>query len=467
MTIKHVGIEISEKNPFEHCKLERKQYAQVLSQIVELYSDGFVLSINNEWGSGKTTFVKMWQQYLKTKGFNTIYFNAWENDFDSNPLVAIMSELKILTTNENKDLYKSIVAKGATITKNVLPALLKAVAEKYIDTKLLVEAIENTTKGATEILENEIKDYAKKKESIIEFREKLEKFIAETENPHPLVFIIDELDRCRPDYAVEILEQMKHFFCVPGIVFVLSIDKSHLAASVKGFYGSESINTDEYLRRFIDLEYSIPQPSNKVFCKYLYTYYSFNDFFSSQERIKYRDFYQDGEQFIKTAEILFSNINATLRQQEKIFGQIRLILKLFPPNSYTFPHLLFFLVFTKILNAALYKKIETYSFSLQELSDAFSDAMPKDIRHFHGVNLIYVQALLLHFYNNSRSIEKQEQFYKDVHGKPEIIVTSKLELGITRTNLDSCLRDIHSHRDYSDTTLTYLLTKINLTEGIV
>ena len=77
---------------------------------------------------------------------------------------------------------------------------------------------------------------------------------------------------------------MKHFFSVPGIVFVLSIDKNHLASSVRGYYGSENINTDEYLRRFIDLEYSIPLPSNKTFCKYLYEYYAFNDFFSSNER---------------------------------------------------------------------------------------------------------------------------------------------------------------------------------------
>jgi len=466
MKIKHNEIEITQENPFEHCKLERKQYAEVLSQIVELYNDGFVLAINNEWGSGKTTFVKMWQQHLKNKKFNTIYFNAWENDFDSNPIVAIMSELKTLTTNDNKALFKSIVAKGATITKNVLPALLKAFAEKYIDTKVLVEAIENTTKGATEILENEIKDYAKKKQSIVEFREELEKFIAETENPHPLVFIIDELDRCRPDYAVEILEQMKHFFSVPGFVFVLSIDKNHLAASIKGFYGSESINTDEYLRRFIDLEYSIPAPSNESFCEYLYSYYSFDEFFSSPQRAGIGEFQYDADQFIKIATILFNDINATLRQQEKVFGQSRLILNFFNNQSYTFSHLLFFLVFIKTLKIELFKKIESQSFSLQELSDAFSEAMPKDIRHFYGVNLVYVQALLLHFYNNSRSIEKQEQFYKDVHGKPEIMITSKLESGI-RTSFESCLRDVHGHRNYSDIKLTYLLRKINLTEGIV
>jgi len=468
MKIKHHEIEIPEVTPFENCQLEREQYARILTKIVEIYTNGFVLAINNEWGTGKTTFVRMWQQYLKNNEFNTIYFNAWENDFDSNPLVAIMSELKTLSNSKNKDVFKSIIEKGAVLTKNVLPAVLKAVAKRYIDTEDLVDAIENTTKGATEILEEEIKEYTKKKQSIVEFREQLEKFISKTDNPRPLIFIIDELDRCRPHYAVEVLEQMKHFFSVPGIVFVLSIDKNHLAASVRGFYGSEYINTDEYLRRFIDLEYSIPMPSNKIFCKYLYAYYSFDEFFSSAERRKYSEFQHDGEQFLKIAEILFTDVKATLRQQEKIFGQSRLILRLFSDQTYTFSHLLFFLVFTKSLNAELYKKIETYSLTVQELSDAFSDVMPREIKHFYGVNLIYVQALLLHFYNNSLDHQVREQFFvKDAEGQQKIAIISKLEKDGGRTNLELCLNDINGRWNYNDLTLNYLLKKINLTETIV
>ncbi len=465
MKIKHHEIEIPVENPFNNCKLERGRYAEILTDIVEVYSDGFVLAINNDWGAGKTTFVKMWQQYLKNNEFNTIYFNAWENDFDCNPLIAIMSELKTLSNSKNKAVFKSVIEKGAVITKNVLPALLKAVAKKYIYTEELVEAIENTTKGATEILEEEIKEYSKKKKSIIEFREQLEKFINKTENPRPLIFIIDELDRCRPHYAVEVLEQMKHFFSVSGIVFVLSIDKNHLAASVRGFYGSEHINTDEYLRRFIDLEYSIPAPSNQTFCKYLYDYYSFDEFFSSAERGKYNEFQNDSEQFLKISDILFANAQATLRQQEKIFGQTRLILRFFSERAYTFSHLLFFLVFIKTLNPELYKRIETYSFSLQELSDAFSDTMPKDVQKYYRVNLVYVQALLLHFYNNSRKFEATERLFVDDNGKQRVAVTSKLEKQ-SGMNLASCLNEIYGHRNYSDATLDYLLKKINLTDAI-
>src|SRR5258708_36955892 len=125
MQLRHNIIEIPEDEPFKNCKLQRKEHAEVLTSIVESYADGFVLAIDNEWGTGKTTFVKMWQQFMKNKGLRCLYFNAWENDFDSNPLVALMSELKSLAKN-NDAVYKSLLKKGAVITKNVLPTLIKA-----------------------------------------------------------------------------------------------------------------------------------------------------------------------------------------------------------------------------------------------------------------------------------------------------------------------------------------------------
>ncbi|MDR2148338.1 MAG: KAP family NTPase, partial [Tannerella sp.] len=264
MVIKHKDIEINSENPFEKCKLDRRHYASVLSDIVKTYAEGFVLAINNEWGTGKTTFVKMWQQDLKNNGFQTIYFNAWENDFGNNPLVALMSELKTFTNEKTDKIFKSAVKKGAVLVKNILPVVAKGVAKKLtgVDTADLIEA---TIKGTTEIFEKEIDEYTTKKKTVIEFKVELEKFIKSNGTDKPFVFIIDELDRCRPDYAVDVLEHIKHFFSVSGIVFVLSIDKKHLASSIKGYYGSESINTDEYLRRFIDLEYSIPKPSTKQF----------------------------------------------------------------------------------------------------------------------------------------------------------------------------------------------------------
>lgn len=103
MKIRHNDIQINEADPFLNCKLGRKQYALILTDIVKNFNDGFVLAIDNKWGTGKTTFVKMWKQHLDNNDYKTLYFNAWENDFEQDILVTLISELKNLkTTKFNK-----------------------------------------------------------------------------------------------------------------------------------------------------------------------------------------------------------------------------------------------------------------------------------------------------------------------------------------------------------------------------
>ena len=466
MKIKHIDLCVDEKDPFINCQLDRVTYAQILTDTVSIYSDGFVLAINNEWGTGKTTFVKMWQQYLKNEGYNTLYFNAWENDFDANPLVAIMSELKTLT-NSNDKIFNSVIQKGAILTKKILPTVLKAIAKNYIDTDSIVELIEKASESTTEILEDEIKNYSNKKKSVKDFKGELEKFIIKTNENKPLVFIIDELDRCRPNYAVEVLEQIKHFFSVKGIVFVLSIDKTQLGHAIKGVYGNNEINSDEYLRRFIDLEYSIPKPSTDKFCKYLYQYFSFDDFFLSNMRSKNSELSGDNSDFLRMAAMLFDENNLTLRQQEKIFGQTRLIISSFKENHYLFPHLFIFLIYLKTMKPDLYMKIETNSISTQELSNSFSDTFPIKKQDEYNVNLLYIEAMLLTFYNNQKDYDVKEKLYEvDSENKVTSMIKSKLERN-SRSTLADSLQYVSSNFRYRNYKLKSLLSKINLTEPLV
>src|SRR5690554_207611 len=302
MNIRHNEIEIVSEKPFANCKLDRQKYSKVLTNIINSYPYGFVLALNNKWGTGKTTFVKMWEQDLRNDEFQTIYFNAWENDFKNNPLTALMGELKTLTTKETEPEFKKTLKRASALTKNIAPIIAKAIADRYIDTEGIKEAIIGVTQGLTDVFENEVNEYQNKKKSISDFRQSLSEFIANTNEGKPLIFIVDELDRCRPNYAVSILEQIKHFFSVPNIVFILSIDKEQLGCAIKGVYGSDDIDTDEYLRRFIDLEYSIPEPEADTFYKYLYEYFKFDEFFNSPERLKYRNVDRDKSNFLETSK---------------------------------------------------------------------------------------------------------------------------------------------------------------------
>jgi nucleoside-triphosphatase THEP1 len=469
MKIKHHEIEIPEENPFENCELEREPFAKVLTNIVDNYAEGFVLAINNEWGTGKTTFVKMWQQHLKNEGFQTIYFNAWENDFDNNPLVALMSELETLTNSKNKKVFKSVVEKGAVLVKNIAPALAKSLIKKYVVDidDISLEAINNITKASTEILEGQIKDYTNKKKTINEFKKELEKFVKQADNSKPLIFIVDELDRCRPNYSVEVLEQIKHFFSVPGIVFVLSIDKKHLSSAVKGFYGSEQIDSNEYLRRFIDLEYSIPAPKVELFNQYLYGYYGFDEFFISEERRTIPEFREDRHFLLKISEVLFTKWNTTLRQQERIFALSRLVLASFSGRSYTFPSLLFILVYLKTMKLDLFQQIERNELTLQELSDAFIKIVQPLNKHLSGLSLVYIQAQLLWFYNNNKDYQdKVKLIEKNEKGELTTPIECIMVLDNGAARLEHCFEGIQNQWNYSNSDLNYLINKINLREPI-
>src|SRR5690606_29736484 len=177
MAFRHLDLEIPEDNPFLNCKLDREKYAKTLTNIIENYPEGFVLAINNKWGTGKTTFVKMWEQLLKNNNFKTIYFNAWENDFEDNPLTAFVGELKIIN-KKGKDKFNKVVKNAALISKNVAPAVLKAILNKYVDSETLTEGIADTSKSFLEIFEDDIKEYSKRKESISEFKKSLSEYVA-------------------------------------------------------------------------------------------------------------------------------------------------------------------------------------------------------------------------------------------------------------------------------------------------
>ena len=400
MNIKHPDLEIPATNPFANCKLEREKYADILTNIVNSYSNGFVLAINNKWGTGKTTFVKMWQQKLINEGHKSIYFNAWENDFENNPLTAIMGELKSLTKSANNQKFKSTLKKAAIMSKHIGPAIVQSIADKYVDTKTIKEAITEITKGLTDIFENEVNDYVDRKNSINEFKTSLADFIVDAYNGKPFIFIIGELDRCRPNYAVSILEQIKHFFSVPNIIFVLSIDKNQLGSAVKGVYGSDSLNSEEYLRKFIDLEYSIPEPNKDLFYKYLFEHFKFKDFFDSPERKQLRELQNDSNYFLKVTDLIFTNKNLTLRQQEKIFSLARISLRSFNSNSYVIPEILLFLSYLKIDRRSFFDDLKFKKLNIHELQENFLKTVISNKTEKTENALILLEAHLINFYNN-------------------------------------------------------------------
>lgn len=301
---------------FENDKLHREDIAKNLTYILkdkEIKEQGLILALNSEWGNGKTTFIKMWKNMLDTAAdenfkIPNLYFSAWEEDYSKEPLIAILGEINrylILNNKKENDDFNKVLKMIENIFKNTLPVVSKVITSALLNKaginndaiKEIIESIADN--GIKELVES----YSEDKEILQQLKKILKevfKSVGADENK-PFIIFIDELDRCRPTYAIEMLENIKHLFGIPNLVFVISIDKVQLSKSIQAVYGQ--IDTENYLRRFFDLEFILPKQINDDFFNRL------NDNYGIKFNLKK----------------YFKNSNFTLRELHQIASRIKLL----------------------------------------------------------------------------------------------------------------------------------------------
>ncbi len=322
MQLRPKEIEPDQKNPFSKDLLNRKQYADILTQIVKHAEGGFTLSINADWGYGKTTFIKMWEKVLQNEGYQTIYFNAWESDFVADPMMALIDGLR--EGFDSKDLPHEKLQLSQAFWKSA--AKLIQLIPQF---KVIGEVAEIFQNGINDCLEdkNKLQEHQSYHKLIQDFKEQLTKFSKEISPDKQLIIFVDELDRCRPDYAVQMLERIKHFFSIDNIIFVLSIDKQVLCKSIRAIYGGLEINTESYLRRFIDLEFDLPEPNISDFIEAQFEEKDIGIYFTNyQDRIHK---HYNGEDRAITLKLALSDClqsaSKSLRDVEKYFNRLGVI----------------------------------------------------------------------------------------------------------------------------------------------
>lgn len=353
-------LEVPANDPFKNDALNRKPLVEFLSGLIDRLSGPFVLALDSPWGTGKTTLVKMLQADLKRQEFLCVYFNAWQVDYVNDPLVALVSAIDEIRLPDGaaQSQFRTHLQTARKITTAVAKrgaiAAVKAATLGGLDLEKDIEAVAAEVAGG--LAGDAVDAFQKEKKSLEKFRHEVGRAIEQLKvagKKETLVFFIDELDRCRPSFAIEMLERIKHLFDVPNIVFVLSIDKTQLEASTAAVYG-ERINAPEYLRRFIDLEYGIPVVQTKKFTEALLARYELDSVFEARTGNEVR---YDRDNLIKTFTGLADIFGLSLRARERCITRIAVVMDQTPSNHYLDPILVAFLVVLRLKNLELFSSL--------------------------------------------------------------------------------------------------------------
>ena len=250
------------------------------------------MAVDAPWGAGKTTFLKIWEQHLRNEEYPVVSFNAWETDFSDDPFIAlsdaILQELEQYKRGSLGDRINKFGKLATAIVRVTVPPAIKASTGGLVDVTPLVDLLKEIPQALASKSSDRLATYQKAQELLKALSSTLQdvaRDLARSKNGLPLVIVIDELDRCRPSYAVELLETAKHIFTVDHIVFVLTVNRSELAHSVRALYGNE-FDAIEYLNRFFDIDFRLPHPARGHFIGAAIKATPIYDYFNNARRLE-------------------------------------------------------------------------------------------------------------------------------------------------------------------------------------
>ena len=298
-------------DPWKDDKLNRRADGEhLISVLLERYlarkavgTGSYILNIDAAWGEGKTFFLDCLRADLERRGHLVASVNAWRDDHSDEPLITVMAAVEdtlkpYLASNTKahaalRSAKKALGIIAAETAKQVGFHLLKAATgiavektlerlteagalstDLKVDDKAFDKSAEHVWDKSLESLVGErAEQHRRANEGIAEFRRRTGEAIegvCEKDGKSPPMFVfVDELDRCRPLYAIRLLEDLKHLFDIDGLVFVVATDSDQLSHSVKAIYGAE-FEARKYLRRFFDRVFVFPEVDRAEFLQFAF-----------------------------------------------------------------------------------------------------------------------------------------------------------------------------------------------------
>lgn len=241
-------------------------------------------AINGAWGTGKTWILESFERRIREfyqegttlNKYVVFHYNCWEYDYYSEPLIAIVAAILDqidalnLVKEEQKAAIKEVIKEiGISLLENASTIIKEKTG--IIDIQAIqkkIEQINNETSKA--IAENHDFDtYFKFRETL----KQLSKTIALLAEDQTVILVVDELDRCLPEYAIKVLERLHHVFGdIPNMQVILAVDKNQLVQTISSLYGNNT-SIERYLKKFIDFELSLHAGDIGNIVKELYPQY--------------------------------------------------------------------------------------------------------------------------------------------------------------------------------------------------
>jgi hypothetical protein len=266
-------LKVNPAQPFDCVFEKRKKFGEYLVHFIEKAGDNErTVCIDAGWGYGKTTFLNSLAQALQNNGHAVFRYNAWENDYAQDALTSLVRELlpqmieyckgEVKEAEAVANILASFLAGGNAIVKFFTDIDILSGVKELSTNKETIKKFLTQKNGKDVQTLQEVDSLTKLKK---DFTDSLVRFQKQFSHGKKIVILVDELDRCRPSYALEVLERIKHFFDVPNYLFVFAVNKKPLEEIIKKTYGDG--DTEGYFRRFFDYELYLPEPNREQFIK--------------------------------------------------------------------------------------------------------------------------------------------------------------------------------------------------------
>lgn len=229
---------------------------------VERNAGGRVIAIDGPWGSGKTYLCEKLREDFNRCGYKSVILDAFANDYHTDALAVLAGVLVNMENNENQ--RESLIK---SLSKNMVPilrlggmALVKGMSKGLTGVsisgdKVVDEISEELIKGAEAAIYTEIKNYGKLEASINGIKEVVSSISSNSDKG--LVIFVDDLDRCRPSFAIELIEKIKHIFECKNVTFILSMNQDQIYNSIAHVYGMNDDLARLYLNKFIARRFAL------------------------------------------------------------------------------------------------------------------------------------------------------------------------------------------------------------------